>query len=614
MELAYFDPLKMKSPQGAFSKNMVAQFIVSANLKCTPNELYLMLREDSENDYRYILMQKIDIEKIKDLKLKNELKITNAENFEQKVYYFCEVNFENQGLYFYNFKLNFNDFEKYLSKTNDNFSILLDSKGEDFVQVVTNAKYESTSSLQGGLIYQIFVDRFCKVGDVTVREPLKFRDDWGGKIKKNTNNPVKINEEVFCGNLAGVVSKLEFLKDLGVTAIYLNPICLANSNHKYDTADFLKVDEMFGGDEMLQVLIDKAKQFNIKIILDGVYNHTGSDSIYFNKCNRFDNLGAYNSKNSKYFPWFSFREFPDDYECWWGIVTLPSVKKDCKDFQNFIAGENGVIEKFMKMGIGGFRLDVVDELSDEFAKKISDKILSYDKNAVVMGEVWEDASTKISYSSRRNYFTENELNSVMNYPLKESIIKYLVSKSTCDLVSTLRMLSNNYPKQVFDNLMNTLGTHDTDRIFSVLLKLPNGDKAVATRLLKIGYSILFTLPGVPSIFYGDEYGMENNDDSPRGCYDWKNYKNEIFDFTSKLAKIRKMQVLKDGDFNILLSENGKFVFERLSDCEHIVVLSNLRKDPLFVQTDGNFVSYFTNKKISNLTLNENDFEILIEKH
>lgn len=588
--LAEFDPLKMKNPIGAISKGEVVNFFVQANIDCLPNELYLMLKSDGDDDYKYILMKKIE----------NESK------------FFVSVEFKNKGLFFYNFKLNFNDFSKYLSKTNDNFSIVLDEKGEDFVQLVTSEKYESVDSLQGGLIYQIFVDRFCKVGEVKVREPLQERIDWGGKIKKNTTNPVKINEEVFCGNLKGVISKLDYLKNLGVTAIYLNPIFQANSNHKYDTSDFLKVDEMFGGDEVFEKLIREANEKNIKIIIDGVFNHTGSDSIYFNKCNRFDSIGAFNSKSSKFYEWYDFENYPEKYSSWWGIVTLPSIRKNSKSFQNFIAGSGGVIEKYMNMGVFGIRLDVVDELSDEFTKSISNKVLSYDKNAVVMGEVWEDASTKISYSKRREYFVDNELNSVMNYPIKQALINFLKTKNCDDLVSTIRMLKNNYPKVVMDNLMNMLGTHDTNRIFSELISAYGENEEVAKKVLKIGFAILYTLPGVPAIFYGDEYGMKDNDGSSRGCFDWENYDNEIFHFMKKLASVRKLEVLKDGEINILMATSGKFVFERVSKNQRIIILSNLRPSPLFVNLSGRFSSALSGKVLTDFVLSEFEFEILIE--
>jgi len=376
-------------------------------------------------------------------------------------------------------------------------------------------------------------------------------------LQKNTTDPLVINREVFGGNFKGVISKLNYLKYLGVTVIYFNPISQASSNHKYDTADYMKFDDMYGTDEDFKLLVSKAKELGIKVIVDGVYNHTGSDSVYFNKYNRYKTVGAYNSEKSQYYNWYSFINYPDVYEAWWGIDTLPKVRRDAKEFHELIAGENGVIAKYLNMGVFGVRLDVVDEISDDFTKLISDRVKSYGENRIVMGEVWEDAATKISYSERRKYFTQNELSSVMNYPIKESIINYIKSQNPKDFESTVRMLLNNYPKPVQDNLMNFLGTHDTSRFYSELIYASNGDRDIAFKLLKIATILMFTVIGVPSIFYGDEYGMENNDGSSRGCFDWDNYNNEIFNWYMTLTKLRKIKVFKHGDMNILFAKNGK---------------------------------------------------------
>lgn len=586
--LAFFDPLSLKSPIGVISKGKSVEFKVKVDLKCIPNEMYLMLKEDNDHDYKYISMLKVDD------------------------FYKVKVYFEHSGHYFYCFKLNYNDFSKYLCKTFENYSVVLDSKGDDFFQSVLEQDYELENPIQGGLIYQIFVDRFCKLGEVLPRSPLILREDWGGEITKNTTNPVLINEEVFGGNFAGIISKLDYLESFGVTTIYLNPISLANSNHKYDTANYMQIDDMLGGEEKFKELVFEGAKRNIKIIIDGVYNHTGSDSVYFNKKKTFKSEGAYNSQNSKYFDWYNFEKFPEKYDCWWGINTLPSIKSDSLSFQNFIAGEGGVIEKFMKLGVSGIRLDVVDEISDSFTKKISDKIKSLKTNAIVLGEVWEDASTKISYGIRRKYFLNNELNSVMNYPVKNAIIDYLRSKNSNLFLATCRMIKNNYPFEVQNNLMNFLGTHDTSRIFSEI-KSVCSDETIAKQLYKVAFGILFTLPGVPSIFYGDEYGMENNSGSSRACFDWEIYNNDIFEWLKNLATIRKFEVLKNGEFNIIFSSSGKFVFERFDEKMHLVVLTNLRPSPLKVNVQGNFVSFFTKKPKTDFVLQENEIEILIDK-
>ena len=585
---AKYDPLLFKFPKGVIVKNNNVTFHFDYDAEIKPKHVYFMLKNDEEIDYNYLEMTEND-----------GYEITHE--------------FNNSGHFWYNFQLVFDDYVMYLNRTYDNFSSLSYDKGEDYLQLVTEKEYDCKNSLQGGIIYQIFVDRFCRVGEVKERKPLILRDDWGGGIKKNSSDPLIINQEVFGGNIKGIISKLDYLQNLGVTTIYLNPISLANSSHKYDTADYMKIDDMFGTELEFKKLIDLAKAYGINIVIDGVYNHTGSDSIYFNKNGTFNTLGAYKSKESRFYDWYDFDVYPDKYRSWWGIDTLPSIKHNSEDFQNYIAGKSGVLEKFLKLGVHGVRLDVVDEITDEFVQKIEKKVHEFGKDKVVMGEVWEDASTKFSYSKRRKYFANNELNSVMNYPVKETVLDLIFNKRTDNLVSTLRMIENNYPKVVRDNLMNFLTTHDTRRVFSEILRANEGNEELAVKLYKIASALIFTLPGVPSIFYGDEYGMRDNDDSSRSCFDWQNYKNEVYDWFLKLTKIRKFSALKDGELNILYSEHGKFAFERFNNKERIVVIVNLSKSPLALNLEGEYTSFITGKEAQNSTIFENEFDILIEK-
>ena len=587
--IAYFDPLLFKCPKGTVAKGTEVKFKIEVSEDAKPKEVYLMIKDDEADGYTYEKMQK------------------------NQKYYEKILKFEKNGHFWYNFKLVFENYSLFVSKTYDNYSYVSCDKGEDFFQQVTEEEYVCTNSMQGGIIYQIFVDRFCKIGKVTPRKPLVLRNDWGGKIKKNTTNPILINEEVFGGNFKGITSKLDYLASLGVTVIYMCPISEAYSNHKYDTANYMKVDSMFGSEEEFKELIDKAKEKGMQIVIDGVYNHTGSDSIYFNKKGRYAETGAYQNKDSKYYSWFDFIDYPDVYEAWWGIDTLPKVRGNCKEFQDYIAGDGGVIEKFMKLGIGGVRLDVVDELENGFVKKISNKVKEFGKDKVIMGEVWEDAGTKIAYTTRRKYFAQNQLNSVMNYPIKESLLSYIKTGETYDLVSTIRMLQNNYPKVVQDNLMNFLTTHDTVRFRSELQTIANDDEAVADKLMKLASAVSFTMSGVPSIFYGDEYGMKNNDGSSRGCFDWKNYQNEIYEWYKKLAQIRKLSVMKDGDLNILYAKHGKFIYERINKKERVIVLTNIADSVLNINLKGgNFTSFISGKKVTTLKLQKHDVEILIE--
>ena len=585
--LICYDPLLFKLPKGTVEKNKKVKF----SLKCEDADVKRVLffvKADNEQNYTMVEMTK------------------KSGKFE------CEFLFKNAGHFWYHFKVIKENQTLFVSKTYDNFSVVSESKGDDFFQLVTKEKYNINGSMQGGIIYQIFVDRFARVGNSTTRNPLVLRDDWGGKIKKNTTNPIKINEEVFGGNFKGIISKLDYLEDLGVTTIYLSPICEAHSNHKYDTADYMKIDPMYGTEEDFCELIQKAKQKGIGIVLDGVYNHTGSDSIYFNKNGRYAEKGAYQGTDSKYYEWYEFENYPNKYASWWGIETLPSIKDNSESFQNFIAGKNGVLEKYLKTGIKGVRLDVVDEIVDDFVTKISNKVKEFGNDKVIMGEVWEDASTKIAYSKRRTYFSNNELNSIMNYPIKETIIQFVKTGDSSNLVSTIRMLQNNYPEAVQHNLMNFLTTHDTSRVFSELKNACEGDEQKTKQLLKIATALLFTMTGVPSIFYGDEYGMQNNDESSRGCFDWENYKNDIFEWYKKLTTIRKHKVFESGDLNILYSQNGKFVFERISNSERIIVVANVSNEPLNINFHGKFVSCLTQKTLKETTISNFDVEIIKE--
>lgn len=586
--LAQYDPLRDKCPTGVVAKNTSVSFFLNAD---TSNiELAkLVIKNDEADQFDYYDMTKTE------------------KGFEIK------MTFENAGHFWYAFQIKTKNDYLYINKTFNNFSYISHEFKDAFFQSVIEKEYTSYNQMQGGIIYQIFVDRFCRFGEVEPRKPLIFRKDWGGKINKNTTDPLIINQEVFGGNFAGISSKLDYLQNLGVTILYLNPISMANSNHKYDTADYMRVDPMFGTEKDFEELIKEAKERNIKIIIDGVYNHTGSDSIYFNKYNRFDTLGAYKSQNSKFYNWYNWDEWPDKYGSWWGIDTLPSIRHECLEFQDYIAGNSGVIEKFMKQGIAGVRLDVVDEITDEFVEKIQKKVNEFGEDKIVVGEVWEDASTKTSYSKRRKYFVNHELSSVMNYPVKESIIEYIKTKEPTSLESTMRMLLNNYPKTVLDNLMNFLGTHDTGRIYSDIKAFCDGDEKLTLQMIKIATTILFTLPGVPSLFYGDEYGIENNDGSSRNCFDWNNYKTPVFEWFEKLTKIRKLEVLKDGEFRILMASHGKLVFDRFNDNQRIIVLVNLQKSKLEVNLDGKYKSFLTNRIINKpFKLAENKFEILIE--
>ena len=446
--------------------------------------------------------------------------------------------------------------------------------------LISNENFAS-EHFYGGLIYHIFVDRFNRGGDVPIRKDAVMVNGWEGIIPEYPAYPGAHleNNTFFGGTLYGIISKLDYIKSLGTTLIYLSPVFEAYSNHKYDTGDYMTVDSMFGGDKALKLLISEAKARGIGIILDGVFNHTGADSIYFNKNGRYESVGAYQSKESPYFSWYDFQNHPDKYTSWWGIKILPRINPDVKECGEFIAGDNGVIEKYAKMGISGFRLDVADELSDAFISKIKTKLQESEQPTLLYGEVWEDASNKIAYEKRKKYFLGSELDGVMNYPLRTGIIDFLKNKDKTALEYEFLDVMFNAPIKVQHMQMNLLGTHDTERILTILagidvagmsndeiakISLDKDELERGIRLLRMAYTILATVPGIPTVFYGDEVGLEGyKDPFNRRAYPWDNPITEIRDFYQKIGNIRlNNSVYKDGRFNLLYLDNEVLIFSR----------------------------------------------------
>lgn len=445
--------------------------------------------------------------------------------------------------------------------------------------LVYKDSYKTSESYRDGVIYHIFVDRFKRSGRCEVKKGAELNEDWDNGIPQFGEYPgAEVSNNVFFGgDLYGIAEKLDYISSLGVKTIYLSPVFEAYSNHKYDTGDYLTVDSMFGGDEALTELCKKAKKYGINIILDGVFNHTGSDSIYFNKNGTYPTVGAYQSEESPYFDWYSFKEFPDDYECWWGVKILPRVDSSNEEFRGFICGD--VLNKWMDNGVSGWRLDVADELDEGFLEDFRAAVKKYNPDGVVIGEVWEDASDKVSYGKRRHYLCGSQLDSVMNYPLRSALIEYVKFGRTEQLRRYTEGSYRRYPKCSSDNLMNFLGTHDTERILTLLGGEETGDKTNAElsrtkmsadqlkkgkTLLKSAYGILAGLPGSPCIFYGDEAGLEGyRDPFCRSPFPWNNIDSSLLEYYRTIGMIRRENtVFRDGVFKIILLDERVFMYER----------------------------------------------------
>lgn len=447
-----------------------------------------------------------------------------------------------------------------------------------------------------GIIYQIFVDRFCNGNnDGSINNPKKNSFIYG----RWDDTPVYIKDyqgrtirwDFYGGNIRGIIKKLDYIKSLGVNIINLSPIFKSSSCHKYDAGDYDIIDEMFGTEEDFKELCEKAKSKDIKIILDGVFSYTSSDSRYFNKAGNYDEIGAYQSPNSKYHNWYKFNRYPYGYECWWGIEGRPNINVMHNSYIDFLVNrDDSIIKKWIDLGASGWRLNVTDELPDEFIEIIRDRLDTLDKETVLVGDVWDDASNKISYSKKRRYLYGKEIQSVTNYPLRESLINFTRGYIKSDkLKKKVMSLYENYPREVFLGNINLIGTSDTERILTVL----DGNM----RCLKIIVALQFTIPGVPLIYYGDETGVTGGKDPDnRKSYPWENEDVDLIGFYKRIAQIRNGQdALKKGDFNIFDTEEDIFAFERVYENERIVVvvnISNAQKVVRGITLEGTYLDLF----------------------
>lgn len=471
---------------------------------------------------------------------------------------------------------------------------------EKWQLTVYSPSFHTPEWLKGGIIYQIFPDRFCFSGEKKENIPSDrvIRTDPDGiPVYMPDKNGIIRNNDYFCGDFKGIESKLSYIASLGVNCIYLNPISEAHSNHRYDTADYMKPDPLLGTTEDFSSLCKKAQEYGIKVIIDGVYSHTGADSIYFNKYGRYGNCGAYNDTDSPYRQWYKFSS-NNKYESWWGIDTLPETKEENSSFADFITGENGVIDFWIKAGASGIRLDVADELPDCFLDKVRTAVKRNGEDKYLLGEVWEDATNKISHGGRRRFLLGNQLDSVMNYPFRKAIIDFLLNSNAERFMHSVFSITENYPPEALHTMMNHLGTHDTERILSILsgiscegksresqANLEPNESALkqGIKLLKMALVMNFTLPGIPSIYYGDEAGLTGcKDPFNRKYFPWGKENAEILEFTKQIAKVRKnYDVLKDGQFYPISATLGCVAYLRyINNKKRIFVVINKNPEPI----------------------------------
>lgn len=448
-----------------------------------------------------------------------------------------------------------------------------------------------------GLTYHIFPDRFRRtavpdpdgmVGSRTVHQDWQDQPDY----LPDATGEVR-NRDFFGGSLAGILEKLDYLQSLGVETLYLCPIFEAAENHRYGTGDYEKIDPMLGTEEDFSALCEAAHARGMHVMLDGVFNHTGYVSKYFNGDGSYPTVGAAQSLSSPYASWFTFAHWPDKYASWWGIYSLPAVNENEPSYVNYIMGaESSVVRRWLRAGADGWRLDVADELPDTFIEKLRGAVRREKREAVVIGEVWEDGSTKVAYGVRRKHLLGGHCDGLMNYPFRNALLAFLLGGDAAAFRDTMETLRENYPKSAFYSAMNLLGTHDTPRILTLLgagedggahtkdwrgaFRLTPAQYALGAARLRLAALVMFAFPGSPTLYYGDEAGMQGFEDPfNRRTFPWGGEDQSLIRWFSCLGRARRsLPALRRGDIRYLKAQGRLLAFTRSLGGETVLAAVN----------------------------------------
>ena len=545
-----------KDPFGALPEDKICCFSIDIAKKEEPRDVFLCFRSDGNADESCI---KMDL---------------NGE-FGEYLRFSCSISFPVSGLYFYRFEFSYPGGKRFCGKKNG--TAFIQDWLEEWQLTVYDKNFKTPDWAKGAIMYQIFPDRFCRSEHYMLgnaKNERKIHSNWFDVPDFIYDHPNYKGNDFFCGNLKGIEEKIPYLKSLGVDVIYLNPIFESPENHRYSTGNYMKVDPYLGTNSDFETLCGKCKEAGIRVVLDGVFSHTGADSIYFNKYGHYDSVGAFQSKDSPYFSWYRFNDSEVGYDCWWGFENLPNVNETEPEFLAFITGENGVLQYWQEKGASGWRLDVADELPDAFIEALRTRVKCTDPEALIVGEVWEDATNKFAYGVRRRYLLGGQLDSVMNYPWRTAIIDYVKSGDAALFYNRITDILENYPAPVLNCLMNILSTHDTERIinvFGVDRDVPHNEAAAyhlseeeyirGKRAFMAAAFLQFALPGMACIYYGDEAGLCGfRDPYCRMGYPYGREDKELIAYFKELSHFRK--IYKEASSSMIedFSIHGSAVF------------------------------------------------------
>lgn len=452
--------------------------------------------------------------------------------------------------------------------------------------IIYDTAGDSPAWMREATMMQIMVDRFYGAGE---KDPANlaswayYHENWYDwpDLNLELDAQERSANDFFGGNLRGIEEKLPYIESLGVTVLYLNPIFRSPSNHKYDTGDYMQIDPSFGTEADLRSLCAAAEKRGIRVILDGVFSHTGADSLYFNKYGTYgEHAGAYRDEKSPYRAWYRFRRWPQDYDCWWGFTTLPNVNEMDKNYRAFINGENGVVAHWIGAGASGWRLDVADELPMPFLRELRRRARTTRSDAALIGEVWEDPTNKVAYGEARCYCAGDTLDSVMNYPLREAVLAFFTFKiDAFALERRIEAMRESMPPAFFYSLMNLLGSHDKPRAINVLadcgnmqperryrfpLELTAEQYERGKRRLIAAWTLICALPGMPCLYYGDEAGLTGMADPfCRKTFPWEREDRELTEkMREQSLRRRRSPALRTGHMRLYAESADVLVVER----------------------------------------------------
>ena len=497
------------------------------------------------------------------------------------------------GLFFYYFVIDTQGGSFRLFKQGDDTNM---EAGDLWQLSCIPADFTTPDWAKGAIIYQIFPDRFHRSGKCNLTgklRPYTVHRHWDEDVDwAPDENGIVHNNDFFGGNFRGITEKMDYIASLGTGIIYLNPIGKAFSNHRYDTGDYKIPDPMLGTEADFRDMCDAAHARGMKVILDGVYSHTGSNSLYFDRERTFGGNGAYCRQDSPFYHWYTFYQWPNNYHSWWNFDTLPTVNKMHPDFIRYvITDEDSVVAHWMKLGADGFRLDVADELPDDFIEKIRAAVKSHGEDKLLLGEVWEDATTKEAFGRRRTYLRGHGLDAVMNYPFRSATLDYLHGADVTAVADALMQICEHYPAPALNCAMNFLSTHDTERAITAIAGepcnnrdrywqskrvIPSGQMDEAIRRLLLGYAMIFTLPGVPCVYYGDEIAMQGyRDPFNRAFFDWNSTEQRLRGPLKTLAALRRScDAFDGGRLEIVRAEGDILHYRRVGVVQTAEIILN----------------------------------------